>query len=212
MSRWRRGAASALLSLTAVALTQATPWTPEEIRDYVTSGRYDAEIAHVTAEATIWLQERVARGGERLTLICDLDETLFSNLPVFEKAGYDSRAAVWTEWEARGEAPTIAPVAELLRTAREGGVQIVFLSGRSERRREITGQNLRRAGIAEPFVLLLKPRDHVGTTGEFKRRARQVLIADGAALILNLGDQESDFVGGLAERTFRLPNPFYLTH
>ena len=28
--------------------------------------------------------------------------------------------------------------------------------------------------------------------------------------IANLGDQESDLIGGHAERTFKLPNPFYL--
>ena len=31
----------------------------------------------------------------------------------------------------------------------------------------------------------------------------------GYLIILNVGDQESDLTGGFADRTFKLPNPFY---
>ena len=37
------------------------------------------------------------------------------------------------------------------------------------------------------------------------------ITADGYTIIANLGDQESDLAGGYAEKTFKLPNPFYLT-
>jgi acid phosphatase len=30
-------------------------------------------------------------------------------------------------------------------------------------------------------------------------------------IIANMGDQASDLAGGHAEKTFKLPNPFYLT-
>ena len=37
------------------------------------------------------------------------------------------------------------------------------------------------------------------------------LEAEGYTIIGNIGDQLSDLEGGHAERTFKLPNPFYLT-
>jgi len=30
-------------------------------------------------------------------------------------------------------------------------------------------------------------------------------------IIANIGDQESDLAGGFAEKTFKLPNPFYIS-
>ena len=40
---------------------------------------------------------------------------------------------------------------------------------------------------------------------------RRKLAEEGWTIILNIGDQESDLAGGFAERTFKLPNPFYYT-
>jgi hypothetical protein len=44
----------------------------------------------------------------------------------------------------------------------------------------------------------------------FKIDTRRKLEQDGYVIIANIGDQNSDLVGGYAERFFKLPNPFYL--
>ncbi len=44
---------------------------------------------------------------------------------------------------------------------------------------------------------------------EHKTRARIDIESRGFTIIANIGDQESDLVGGHAERIFKLPNPFY---
>jgi len=44
---------------------------------------------------------------------------------------------------------------------------------------------------------------------DFKAPERRKIAEQGYAIILNVGDQESDFKGGYAERTFKLPNPVY---
>ena len=41
------------------------------------------------------------------------------------------------------------------------------------------------------------------------RPARRTLAEQGYVIVLNMGDQESDLAGGHAERTFKMPNPFY---
>lgn len=184
-----------------------------EIRAYVDSGEYTKEIAAVAAQAEAWLRERAAQRatGERLTLVCDLDETLLSNLPEMLSLDFGYAPALWTEWVAKGEAPPIEPVRGVYRTARQLGVEVVFLTGRPERDRAGTEKNLRAIGCADGAALIMKPNGDRGPTAAFKRAQRAKLAAAGRVVIANLGDQASDFAGGGAERDFKLPDPFYLS-
>jgi predicted secreted acid phosphatase len=43
----------------------------------------------------------------------------------------------------------------------------------------------------------------------FKATKRSEIVEQGYTIVLNMGDQLSDLEGGYAERTFKLPNPFY---
>ena len=44
---------------------------------------------------------------------------------------------------------------------------------------------------------------------DFKAPQRRNMVARGFTIVVNVGDQDSDLEGGYAERTFKLPNPFY---
>jgi predicted secreted acid phosphatase len=184
-----------------------------EIRDYVKSGRYTNAIAAVTTQAEAWLAERAARKGpgERLAVVFDLDETLLSNWEEIESLGLGYSAAVWEAWVADGRAPAIEPVRSVYRTARRLGVEIYFISGRREHQRGGTEKNLRAIDCIVASALILKPDDAKSTSAAFKTAARAKLAGQGVVIIANLGDQESDLVGGYAERTFKLPDPFYLS-
>jgi acid phosphatase len=184
-----------------------------EIRAYVDSGEYARDIAAVAARADAWVRERSARrgAGERLTLVCDLDETLLSNLPEMQSLDFGYAPVLWREWVAKGEAPPIEPVRAVYRVARELGIDVVFLTGRPERDRAGTEKNLRAIGCADYAALIMEPDDARGPVAEFKRAQRAKLAAEGRVVIANLGDQASDFAGGGAERDFKLPDPFYLS-
>ena len=106
-------------------------------------------------------------------------------------------------------AEPIKPVLALVRLARERGVAVFLLTGRPERLRAATEANLRAAGY-EWTGLLLKP-DNLATrsAAEFTARERKKLQDQGYTIIVNIGDQMSDLDGGVAERTYKLPNPFY---
>ena len=43
----------------------------------------------------------------------------------------------------------------------------------------------------------------------FKSGARTAIEQQGHRIVANIGDQESDLSGGHADRSFKLPNPFY---
>lgn len=182
-----------------------------EIRTYVESGQYDRDIAAVAAKARAWLERRAPRGGGKLAMVFDLDETLFSNWPNTRAHDFGYIAKDWTAWVDEGKAPPIEPVRDLYRTARRLGIDVILITGRRERDRPGTEKNLRAIECTDYAALICKPDEAKETSGAFKLAARQRLTAEGWTIVANIGDQESDLAGGFAERTFKLPCPFYFS-
>lgn len=185
----------------------------QEIVNYVDSGEYLGDMKAAVAPALDYLNARVARRlpGERLAVVLDIDETVLSNLPEMRANDFGYLPAAWDAWVARGEAPVIEPVLAFYKAARAAGVEVVFITGRKESDRPGTEKNLKAAGMGDYAGLWLKPNDAKITTQLFKTETRRKLQAEGRVIIANLGDQESDLAGGFAERTFKLPGPFYQT-
>jgi len=48
-------------------------------------------------------------------------------------------------------------------------------------------------------------------TSEFKASIRKKLVEQGYYIFINIGDQFSDFEGEYTGKTFKLPNPAYLS-
>ncbi len=185
----------------------------QEIRAYVASGRYERDVAAVAAQAGAWIRQRVATRapGERLAMVFDLDETLLSNWPFIDEQDLGGSDAAWDSWLAAGKAPAIEPVREVYRSARKLGIDIFFLSGRREHLRMSTEKNLRAVDCGDWAELIMESEAWKGTAAAFKTAERARLTAEGRVIIANLGDQDSDVAGGFAERTFKLPDPFYFT-
>jgi acid phosphatase len=193
--------------------------TKREVAAYVDSGRYQADSAAIVVQARAYLESRVHRGG-RLAIVLDIDETALSNLPSFRANdwGFVVRGPCELPagpcglgaWIAMAQAEPIKPVLELARLARARGVAVFFLTGRPERLRAATERNLKAAGY-EWTGLLLKPDAlNPASAVEFKAPERKKLLDQGYVIIVNVGDQASDLDGGFAERTYKLPNPFYV--
>ncbi len=182
-----------------------------ELRVYH-NGPYVRQMAAVAAQGVAWLEERAARArpGEKLAAIFDLDDTVWSCW-AFDQAvdmGFDE--GLMERYMLLANSPVNAPVREVVRTARRLRIAVIFLTGRNTRFRAATEKNLRAVDCGEYTALLMQPADYHGTTGAFKLRERERLSREGWAIVLNMGDQNSDLAGGYAERAFKLPNPFYL--
>jgi acid phosphatase len=117
------------------------------------------------------------------------------------------------DWMKMSRAEPIHAALELTRLAKQNGVAVIFVTARPERLRAATEKNLRAAGYEWARLFLKPPRARNApkskSESEYKTAARQQCVAEGYTIILNLGDQESDLAGGFAERTCKLPNPFY---
>ena len=216
--RWYTAVVSGLAAIAGAGCAdQAVPREPrnlqlakEEMRAYVAAGAYARDIAAVAAEARAWLERRAAAGGGRLAVVFDVDETLLSNLPSMEALDFGYIPDEWRRWVEQARAPALEPVRDVFRRARALGVETLVITGRREFERQATARNLAAAGCGEFTQLVCRPDGDQRPAVEFKTAARARLAAEGRVIIANLGDQESDLAGGHAERTFKLPGPFYL--
>ena len=189
-----------------------------QVSEYVASGRYEADIAAVVASARAYLEGRAASGG-KLAIVLDIDETALSNYPALRANDYGfilggpcelpRGPCGFVAWLESARAEPIVPVRELARFARERGVAVFFLTGRPERFRVATETNLRAAGYDWTAVILKPDELTTRSAAEFKAWERRKLVEQGWVIVINVGDQRSDLDGGHAERTYKLPNPFY---
>lgn len=202
-----------------IATTPSLAETKRQVREYVATGRYEADIAHIVGEARAYLERR-ANGGGQLAIVLDIDETSLTNRPQLEINDYgfiiagpcdlERGPCGFVAWAQLARAEPLERVVALVRAARERGVAVFFLTGRPERLRAATERNLRAAGY-EWTGVLLRPDDLVTkSAAEFKAPERRKLVEQGYTIIVNIGDQMSDLDGGYAERTYKLPNPFYV--
>ena len=233
VSKWRReiprahargfGRIGVLTALICALAGCESPSGPEPLNldaakaavvHYYESGSYERAVAAVAAEARTWIEQCAAhrRSDERLAVVFDIDETLLSNYPHIHSIGFGYIASDWAAWVARGEAPAIKPVRELLLAARRLGLDVFLITDREEPgERAATEANHRREGLGNYTRLIMQPAGGPKlSVSERKTAARRALYREGYTIVANLGDQESDLRGGYAERTFKLPDPLYL--
>jgi hypothetical protein len=182
----------------------------QEVRAYLEDGRHLRQVEAVAGRAKEWIEQRAARGGAKLTVIFDLDETLLFNWPHTRAMDFGYVEAAWDRWVDEASAPALEPVREVYRTARKLNVDVVFLTGRREPQRASTERNLRAIECGDFAALICKGVDDKRSAAAYKTAARKRLMEEeGRTIIANLGDQESDLAGGYSERVFKLPNPIY---
>jgi predicted secreted acid phosphatase len=190
----------------------------QQVEDYIRSGRYDADVARVAAEAQRWL-ETSAGTVKKPAIVLDIDETSLSNWRAYRLNGWGRITAGTCDlkqgpcglraWQALGEATALAPTLALARRARELNVAVFFISGRPPNLRDATERNLKAQGYEWDRVILLPEGANFASAVDFKAPERKKLSDEGFTILLSMGDQDSDLKGGYAQKTFKLPNPVY---
>jgi predicted secreted acid phosphatase len=213
----------ALVALTALLLamvpiagaTDPTGQSADQIREFRESGDWNRAIVRQVKKAKAYLKQRTgARNApKKPALVLDIDETSLDNYPCFDREGgipYDGgvNAACVTAYDA----PAIKPVRSLFRLARELKVAVFFVTGRPEQIRAGSLRNLRSAGYTGKYELHMRPADYERESAvPAKRASRRAIQRRGFRILANVGDQQSDLKGGFSERTYKLPNPIYVT-
>jgi predicted secreted acid phosphatase len=186
--------------------------TRDQLRDYYESGKYLKEVEVKLSEAKVYLESQLQTRKNRLAIVLDVDETSLSNYRDLERLAFTHDPQALTGAYMMGNAQVIAPVLELYQYAIANKVAVFFVSERPNTP-EIsiaTTKNLKMGGFDQWEELILKPLDKKDlTVAEFKTQARKHIAARGFDIVLNIGDQHSDFAGGYAEVKVQVPNPFY---
>jgi acid phosphatase len=193
--------------------------------------RYDGEVAAVLADAQQWVQLRAPQVS-RPALVLDIDETSLSNWTRIKRDDFGyipngkcdlkpGEACGDLAWQQSGQAPAIQPTLDLFNAAKCTSVPalpnctkvaVFFVTGRFNEggAQAFTESNLSSAGYRNWDGLYLRdPTTRGRPVSEHKSKARADIEAHGFTIIANVGDQDSDLAGGHAERTFKVPNPFY---
>jgi putative acid phosphatase of HAD superfamily subfamily IIIB len=201
------------------------------LRSYHDGGQYEADLATVDGQAGAFLlrqskalrQKRKRRcsgkGAKkkssaaascaplRLAIVLDIDETSLSNYAQLSLNDFGNAQTALAVAAISASSPAIAPTLDLYRQARAAGVSVFAITGRPAAIESQTRQNLNNAGYTELSSISFKPGSEAVIP--FKSGQRAALEAQGYRIVANVGDQESDLAGGHADRSFKLPNPFY---
>ncbi len=187
----------------------------QELANYVGSGEYAKEVANVALAANKFLAKRIPQGakpGKKLAIVFDIDETMLTNLNHIVANDYGYVPKVWKKWVTDGQALAIIPVQTIYDTAVRAKIDIFIITGRTESESVGTERNLKQVGYDTWTRIIYYPENPEPplTNAGFKTDTRRKLTQEGYTIIANIGDQASDLANGYAERTFKLPNPFYL--
>jgi acid phosphatase len=184
----------------------------KQVERYVDDGSYQRELASVSANADAWIRQRAASAhGAKLAVVFDIDETVLSNLPHMREQDWGYDPEVWGRWVERSRAPALESVRAVYRTAVANDVTVFFITGRKDYEKTSTARNLRSQGMGRYAGLVVKPSSFPAgkSAVDFKAPQRALIEQRGYRVIASIGDQQSDLDGGHAEKTFKLPNPFY---
>ena len=195
-----------------------------QLLDYLCFGAYDRDIEKVLAHARAYVEERADK-VEKPALVLDIDETSLSNRPYFlandfgtimrgecrlnPGKGIPDEPCGFNAWLTEHTAKAIDPTLKLFNLAKSKNVAVFFITGRRDNERSTTIANLKKAGYEGWTDLMMRGPGDPTPVGMFKMAERAKIAARGFTIIANVGDQRSDLDGGYAERTFRVPNPFY---
>ncbi|HEX7237550.1 MAG TPA: HAD family acid phosphatase [Gammaproteobacteria bacterium] len=202
----------------STAPSLSLPSTQQRIERYISSGDYDKEFGAVVSQARAYLETRAPK-VTKPAIVLDIDETSLTNWPAYRANGWARITAGPCDlergpcgiraWQAMAASKALAPMLELARRAEALGVAVFFITGRPQGLREATERNLRQEGYQPTAVILLPEGAVFESAADFKAPERRKIEEQGYTIILNMGDQESDLLGGYAEKTFKLPNPVY---
>ncbi|MFC9296143.1 HAD family acid phosphatase [Streptomyces sp. NPDC057011] len=196
-------AAAAVLTLVPATAAQAAPAAPAAVTasapggnaailgiDYAT---WQRDVAAVIDAARPAIEQRIAASpaGEKPAIVLDIDNTsLETDFHWF-----------WTF-----PTPAIAKVRELTRYANDRGVAVFFVTARPGIIHSLTERNLKAVGYPVSGLYVRDLPDLFDQVSAYKTGKRAEIEARGYTIIANIGNNESDLVGGHAERTVKLPD------
>lgn len=174
-------ALSAVLSVVLLPLSSTAQ--PARRKPLPTKSQWYAQVHRTMKPAFPYLRHRVASGANNLAINLDIDNV---SLATF----YDHKAP-------------IPDTLRLARKARRNGVSVFFNTGRNPRKLAEVIPRLEAAGFQATGYC---GRQDDEKLVDSKQRCRQTITNLGYRIIINVGNNTTDFVGSNYELRIALPN------
>lgn len=212
--RWIAGAflAAILCSPSCAGASSTLPNLDQlktAIETYYKSGNYAADVTAIEAEASRYIDKRVASGVKKPAIVFDIDDTALSTLGYELTHGFAYTKDSWNVYASTTGFPAIASTLALSKHAQSRGVAVFFITGRPTTQTAMTARALAGAGYTYVHLYLRPPADKRKSVVPYKSSERAAIEAQGYTVLETIGDQWSDLKGGHADRAFKLPNPMY---
>ncbi|MDD9381852.1 HAD family acid phosphatase [Streptomyces sp. ZAF1911] len=158
--------------------------------DYAT---WQRDVSAVIDAARPGIEQRIAASpaGEKPAIVLDID---------------NSSLETDFHWFWTFPTPAIAQVRELTRYANDRGVAIFFVTARPGIVYSLTERNLKAVGYPVSGLYVRDLPALFGEVSAYKTAKRAEIEARGYTIIANIGNNQSDLVGGHAETTVKLPD------
>lgn len=196
-------AAAAVLTLVPATAAQAAPAAPAAVTASAPGGNaailgidyalWQRDVAAVIDGVRPAIEQRIAAApaGEKPAIVLDID---------------NSSLETDFHWFWTFPTPAISKVRELTRYANDRGVAIFFVTARPGIIHSLTERNLKSVGYPVSGLYVRDLPDLFHEVSAYKTEKRAEIEARGYTIIANIGNNESDLVGGHAERTVKLPD------
>jgi len=183
---------------------------------YMKSSEYRKEFSKAIADAVDACKRYSKENPDKsLAIVSDIDETLLDNSAHFKESHDKFDWPTFKKFAEQSKAPPLKRTANFLKWARKQGIAIFLVTGRPEELRRATVRNLINAGVSYDG-LFLRPSHQYDESGknhpsatEVKTKIRTQIEDMGFTIVVNIGDQVSDLVGGHAYDCEKLPNKLY---
>jgi acid phosphatase len=190
-------------------------YAKQEVRSYIDdTTRYLKDIRKVVEEAKKYVEKNFDPSKNNVAIF-DIDETSLDNFEYIKHFDCGFSMETWEMWVDSAKAKAIEPVLELYKFLKQKGIKVFFITGRYESKNiknpDPTIKNLIEVGYKDFDGIFFKPKTPKMKTSEFKASIRKKLVEQGYYIFINIGDQFSDFEGEYTGKTFKLPNPAYLS-
>lgn len=192
-----------LPSPSAMAVLDATLWIQTSAEYAAMSRQIWRTAARLLPEAladTAWsaaLEQKPGAGGLPPAVIVDVDETILDNAPYAARLIERDESFTeesWAVWVEEAKAHPVPGALEFVRTARELGVEVFYVTNRLANLEQATRRNLDAmgfpAGDAEDVTLLLEEREEWGSD----KTSRRAWVAERYRVLLLAGDDLNDFL------------------
>ncbi|MFG2663317.1 HAD family acid phosphatase [Streptomyces sp. NPDC048387] len=158
--------------------------------DYAT---WQRDVAAVVDAARPAIEQRIAAApaGEKPAIVLDID---------------NSSLETDFHWFWTFPTPAIEKVRALTQYANQHGVAIFFVTARPGIVYSLTERNLKAVGYPVTGLYVRDLPALFSQVSAYKTAKRAEIEANGYTIIANIGNNDSDLVGGHAERTVKLPD------